>query len=379
MIFKGRLFPFFTLLLVVLINDANAMVRLENVELISDRKQEHNRALRSEQIDNTDGKELEIKNTPKELNVDPRSTYNEKFMALMSSPCRPEYDGFFGATSGEPIRIQYGLQVEVQPLSAIMDILEAIEDKIVDSILQSSFPETCGLQRARKTQESSRILLERSKERNLGIKPLYPLSKNRKRFLDHIDGHPSGFRFLEFEEVEKCLPQENQVNFCGFFTGVLYVYGKHQHGEETSRAIISQIYEVLDNSEPHDIHSELTLLSSVDKFSVVERDHNQFAANSNNIGVVLSRLDILMIIISGLILVAIIYYIYIQRRERKYDNPQSPINDSLRRKRELIDYPHDLSSRISSESDDGDKDEFIDEELDFKRYRDERCNGGVLL
>jgi hypothetical protein len=378
MIIKGNLSPFFTLLLAVLINDSNAMIGLENVELRSDRKQEHNRALRSEQIDNTDGKELEIKNTPKELNVDPRSTYNEKFMALMNSPCRPEYDGFFGATSGEPIRIQYGFQVEVQPLSAIMDILEAIEDKIVDSILQISFPETCGLQRARKTQELSRILLERSKERNLGIKPLYPPSKNRKRSLDHIDGHPSGFRFLKFEEVEKCLPQENEVNFCGVFTGVLYIYGKHQHGEETSRSIVSQIYEVLDNSEPRHLHSELTLLSSVDKFSVVERDNNQFAANSNNNGVALSRLDILMIIISGLILVAIIYYIYIQRRERKYDNPQLPINDSLRRKRELIDYPHDLSSRISSDSDDSEKDEFIDE-LNFKRYRDERCSGGVLL
>jgi hypothetical protein len=115
---------------------------------------------------------------PREINVDPRSTYNENFMALMDSPCRPEYDGFFGATSGDPIRLQYGFKVEVQPLSAIMDILDTIEDKIVDSILQSSFPEMCGLHRARKTQESS-----------------------QNRALGHVDGHPSGFRFLKFEEV----------------------------------------------------------------------------------------------------------------------------------------------------------------------------------
>lgn len=121
--------------------------------------------------------EVKLANAPQEINVDPRSTYNENFMALMNSPCRPEYDGFFGATSGDPVLLQYGFEVEVQPLSSIMEILNTIEDKIVDSILQSSFPEMCGLHRARKTQEL--------------------------RSLAHSEGHASGFRFLKFEEVGK--------------------------------------------------------------------------------------------------------------------------------------------------------------------------------
>jgi hypothetical protein len=46
---------------------------------------------------------------PDEINVDPRSTYNEKFMALMNSPCRPESDGYFGATRVIPFGFNTGL------------------------------------------------------------------------------------------------------------------------------------------------------------------------------------------------------------------------------------------------------------------------------
>lgn len=133
------------------------------------------RFLRSDQSDHSVGKEVHSSITPKEINVDPLSTYNDNFMTLMKSPCRPELDGFFGATSGEAIRVDYQFRAEVQPLSAIMDILDAIEDRIVDSILQSSFPEMCGLGRIENSTRSSL----------------------------HSDGHPSGFRFFKFEEAGK--------------------------------------------------------------------------------------------------------------------------------------------------------------------------------
>ena len=171
-------------------------------EIHSDRPQQNGRILQSNLFFEVDEKVLIMQNTPKEINVDPRSTYNAKFMALMSSPCRPEYDGFFGATSGDPIRIQYGFQLEVQPLSAIMDILDIIEDKIVDSILQSSFPEMCGLRRTRKTEELSRKLFRRLKDSQSGEKSKLR-DEGSRRSLSHVGGHPSGFRFLKFEEVGK--------------------------------------------------------------------------------------------------------------------------------------------------------------------------------
>jgi hypothetical protein len=112
--------------------------------------------------------------SPLELNVDAKATYNDKFMALMKSPCRPEFDGFFGATYGAPIKIKYGFKLETMPLSPIMDMLDFIEDKIVDSILVTSFPQLCGFRR-RELRELSRA---------------------------------SGFRFLKFEEVGKWLDRQ---------------------------------------------------------------------------------------------------------------------------------------------------------------------------
>lgn len=143
----------------------------------------------AEQIHHSEKEEIQTIVKPKEIDVDPLSTYNGQFMTLMSSKCRPETDGFFGSTSGDKVHIQYGFKVEVQPLSAIMDILDAIEEKVVDSVLQSSFPAMCGLHQGRKTQESSEKSMLRAESSN--------------RSLAHEHGHPSGFRFLEFEEVGK--------------------------------------------------------------------------------------------------------------------------------------------------------------------------------
>jgi hypothetical protein len=170
-------------------------------------QKQNNRFLQVNQSSDDNEKAIQIQSRPKEINVDPRSTYNEKFMALMSSPCRPEYDGFFGATSGEPTRIRYGFQLEVQPFSVIMDILDVIEDRIVDSILMNTFPEMCGLRRTRRTEdedEGSPVdpirwveYGRRSGEETNGRE------EESRRSLAHVDGHPSGFRFLKFEEVGK--------------------------------------------------------------------------------------------------------------------------------------------------------------------------------
>ena len=90
-----------------------------------------------------------VNSRPLELNVDAMATYNDKFMALMESACRPETDGYFGATSGEPVKISFGFKLEAQPLSAIMNLIDIIEDKLVDNILSNSFPQICGFGRRR--------------------------------------------------------------------------------------------------------------------------------------------------------------------------------------------------------------------------------------
>lgn len=96
----------------------------------------------------------DITTKPEELNVDPKTTYNDKFMALMESPCRPESDGYFGSTYGQAVRVTYGFKLEVLPLSSIVEVLDVVEDKIVDGVLSSSFPQMCGYRRRKLTYAS---------------------------------------------------------------------------------------------------------------------------------------------------------------------------------------------------------------------------------
>ena len=184
----------------------------------------------------------------------------------------------------------------------------------------------------------------------------------------------------------KCLPQVNEVNFCGIFTGVVYVYGKHQYGEEASRVVMSYIDQVLDTSVPQELHSELALISSADEFSTIEdNDTNRQSIPkeiNHDVGGGLSRLDILLIIISGLIFLAIVYYFYIQWSERRYDDPKSSVGGSSLTKDIVANNdPKGKSSHLSieSEGDDYIEDEFIDEDLGFEPYKDDRVNNGVLL
>ena len=86
---------------------------------------------------------------PQEWNVDAKDSYNDKFMSLMESPCRPETDGYFGSTYGDHIQISYGFKLEAQPLSSVLDLLDVVEDKIVDGVLSRSFPDACGFRRRR--------------------------------------------------------------------------------------------------------------------------------------------------------------------------------------------------------------------------------------
>ena len=90
-----------------------------------------------------------INTRPMELNMNVKETYNNKFMALMESDCRPEPDGYFGATFGEPLEIHYAFKLETEPLANVVGLLDIVEDKIVDTILQNAFPQVCGFRRRR--------------------------------------------------------------------------------------------------------------------------------------------------------------------------------------------------------------------------------------
>jgi hypothetical protein len=63
---------------------------------------------------------------------------------LMSTPCHPEADGYFGGTSGQPVTLKYGFLMETAMHGDIHTALQAIDEFVMDSILSKTFPEVCG-------------------------------------------------------------------------------------------------------------------------------------------------------------------------------------------------------------------------------------------
>jgi hypothetical protein len=81
--------------------------------------------------------------------------------ADMISPCKPERDGYFGSTSGNPTVIQYGFEIEsiIHGSTDIADALDAIRERMMDVILSYTFPTICTLDRDLSTTNSNRTSL----------------------------------------------------------------------------------------------------------------------------------------------------------------------------------------------------------------------------
>ena len=129
---------------------------------------------------------------PKEIDVEAKATYDEGYMALMRSPCRPEHDGYFGSTSRQPIEIQYGFQMETTPLAHIQGILEVVEDFVVDEVLVNIFPHMCGYRRRDEVTEAEDL----------------DAMKQRHNDADHHShrrlGRATGFWFESIAEEVEC-------------------------------------------------------------------------------------------------------------------------------------------------------------------------------
>lgn len=64
--------------------------------------------------------------------------------ALMLSPCRPEKDGYFGGTNGDPSILQYAFEMESHLTGAdISGALAAVREHVMDVTVATTFPVVC--------------------------------------------------------------------------------------------------------------------------------------------------------------------------------------------------------------------------------------------
>jgi hypothetical protein len=65
---------------------------------------------------------------------------------FMLSPCKPERNGYFGATYGEPTTLQYGFEIESNNNADISDALDSIRENVMDTMVSVTFPTVCSFQ-----------------------------------------------------------------------------------------------------------------------------------------------------------------------------------------------------------------------------------------
>lgn len=64
--------------------------------------------------------------------------------ALMLSPCRPEKDGYFGGTYGDPAVLQYAFEMETDVNNAeTSEALATVREHVMDVTVAATFPAVC--------------------------------------------------------------------------------------------------------------------------------------------------------------------------------------------------------------------------------------------
>jgi len=89
---------------------------------------------------------------PKVPAVAEDATTGSKTWALLQSPCQPEADGYFGATYGEPMVLQYAVELVWRNNfdNDKDDALDLIRERVMDAVVSDTFPTLCAIPKNRR-------------------------------------------------------------------------------------------------------------------------------------------------------------------------------------------------------------------------------------
>ena len=88
---------------------------------------------------------LDKRHSPPSLDREAGSIYGEfSESALLSTPCNPEEDGYFGGTFGDPVEFQFGFEMETSVDAETPKALDIIRNHVVDMVVTDTFPQLCG-------------------------------------------------------------------------------------------------------------------------------------------------------------------------------------------------------------------------------------------
>lgn len=249
------------------------------------------------------------KSKPHERNVVP--LYDTTQLQFMSSPCRPENDGYFGSTSGTPLEIQFGFELETEDEENVEFLLEEIQEQVVDVVLSTTFPNLCGYRRRelRGRHLSMRGLSTLSSESQLKAKP-----------------RTTGFHFaMDLEQrTDVCAPTADPTNLCGVYKNTIGIYGRHL--TEIGEHLLQQVKETLLGEQERLSKDGLVRLTTLDSLTVQTGDYKEKPSGVQALSFAAKAAIVVVIIalLAGLATFAVYVYLEHQkdRQERMYAHPR---------------------------------------------------------
>lgn len=247
------------------------------------------------------------KSKPHERNVVP--LYDTTQLQFMSSPCRPENDGYFGSTSGTPLEIQFGFELETEDEENVEFLLEEIQEQVVDVVLSTTFPNLCGYRRRERGRHLMRGLSTLSSESQLKAKP-----------------RTTGFHFaMDLEQrTDVCAPVADPTNLCGVYKNTIGIYGRHL--TEIGEHLLEQMKETLTGEQERLAKDGLVRLTTLDSLTVQTGDYKEKPSGIQALSFAAKAAIVVVIIalLAGMATFAVYVYLEHQkdRQERMYAHPR---------------------------------------------------------
>ncbi|CAB9517226.1 expressed unknown protein [Seminavis robusta] len=239
-----------------------------------------------------------------ERNVKPM--YDMTQLQYMSSPCRPETDGYFGSTSGTPLEIQFGFELETEDEDPVEFLLEEIQEQVVDVVLSTTFPNLCGFRR-------------RERERHLSMRGLSSQESQLK-----AKPRTTGFKFhMDLDNrSEICAPMADPTNLCGVYKNTIGIYGRHLTG--VGEHLLSQIKDTLNGERERLSKDGLVRLTTLDSLTMQTNDYGPQPSGIDALSFA-AKAGIVVVIIALVAGFATFFvYVYLERQKERRDATYGP-------------------------------------------------------
>ena len=169
------------------------------------------------------------------------------FSQFMTSQCHPEANGYFGSTSGQPLVVQYGFEMEFTDLIDAERALGVINDHVMDQVLSDTFPSICA---ATRRQLSSSSTVTSSKVTGFAFQEIIldELCKFMSLCALPESTNAQSISHSRIYTLDVCEPLYGATNTCKVYSSRMSVFGHGLDENGVSESILDRVHDALESA-----------------------------------------------------------------------------------------------------------------------------------